>query len=178
MEWMILPLKRYFDFSGRSRRKEYWLFTLFIVLASFVVGILDSALGLTFGETEGASSFRSNNGVLGTIFSLATLIPSISVGVRRLHDVDRTGWWLLFPLITTILGVLLGGLVGGFGADGGSGGVGGLGGLYGVLIGGAVGVAIGGIVLLVFYCTGGTRGPNRFGSDPKDPVGDVAEVFR
>jgi uncharacterized membrane protein YhaH (DUF805 family) len=87
MEWMILPLKRYFDFSGRSRRKEYWMFVLFTVIVSAILGVLDEALGLTLGNPESARQ----TGVLGSIFSLATFVPSVAVGVRRLHDTDRSG---------------------------------------------------------------------------------------
>ena len=93
MEWMILPLKRYADFSGRSRRKEYWMFFLFTIIVSVALGIIDAVLGLNFG-----SGF-SSNGVLGSLFSLATLVPSLAVGIRRLHDTDRSGWWLLLVFL-------------------------------------------------------------------------------
>ena len=172
MYWMTLPLKRYFDFRGRSRRKEYWLFTLFLILASIVLGILDGALGLTFGGGDEDTPFGNSNGVLGSIFSLATFIPSISVGVRRLHDIDRTGWWLLFPVLTVIVGAFLTGVM--FGFSGGDG----LAGLGGALLGVVLGAVIGGLVLFVFTVTDGTPGPNRYGDDLKDPVGNVAEVFR
>ena len=172
MYWMTLPLKRYFEFSGRSRRKEYWMFFLFTVICNVVLSILDGALGLTLGDDEATSI--SNTGVLAGLFGLATFIPSISVGVRRLHDTNRRGWWLLFPVLTLIVGGLLTGvLVSGVSSDSS-----GLAGLGGAVLGLALGALIGFVTLLVFYVMDGTPGPNRFGDDPKDPVGDVADVFR
>lgn len=173
MEWMILPLKRYAEFGGRSRRKEYWMFFLFTIIVSVVLGIIDGVLGLTLGGGDGATATAASTGVLGGIFSLATIVPSIAVGVRRLHDTDRSGWWLLIPVGLLILGLVLGGALGG--AAGG--GMMGLGAGFGL---GILGAVVGGLVLLVFYCLEGTRGPNRFGPDPKDPAGtaDLNEVFR
>lgn len=84
-------LRQYATFSGRARRAEYWWFVLFTVLVSLVAGIVDSALG-----TIDASS---SIGVLGTVASLALLLPSLAVTVRRLHDTDKSGWWVLAFLI-------------------------------------------------------------------------------
>lgn len=174
MEWMLLPLKRYAQFSGRSRRKEYWMFLLFTILASIILGIIDAALGLTLGGDDDAGNSFGNTGVLGGIFSLATLIPSIAVGVRRLHDINRTGWWLLMPVGAALVAGILGGTLGSATGTG----------LLGVGVGVGLALAvfaliIGGVLLLVFYCLEGTRGPNRFGPDPKDPAGtaDLHEVF-
>ncbi|MER0239259.1 DUF805 domain-containing protein [Fulvimarina sp. MAC8] len=107
MSYMFLPLKRYFQFSGRSRRQEYWLFMLLIVIGSFFFGFLDVVLGLggdvtTSTGSEDAlfsASAEADGGILTTLWSLATIIPSLSVGIRRLHDTDRSGWWLLIGLI-------------------------------------------------------------------------------
>lgn len=98
MEWAILPLRKYADFTGRARRKEYWLFTLFLVVASFLAGILDAAL---FGY------LWYDAGPAGLIFMLGTLVPSLAVSVRRLHDVDRTGWWLLLALVPILGWIVL-----------------------------------------------------------------------
>jgi uncharacterized membrane protein YhaH (DUF805 family) len=98
MEYMIMPLKRYADFQGRSRRKEYWMFALFIFLVSIVLTMVDMGMG-----TGTPTGF----GILSGLFSLAILIPSIAVGVRRLHDTDRSGWWILIGLIPLIGAIVL-----------------------------------------------------------------------
>ncbi|RZQ56045.1 DUF805 domain-containing protein [Pseudidiomarina tainanensis] len=99
MNWYLAVLKKYAVFSGRARRSEYWFFVLFNVIIGFVLGFIDGILGL--GNPE------AGVGVLGTIYSLAVLIPSIAVGVRRLHDTDRSGWWLLIGLIPLIGAIVL-----------------------------------------------------------------------
>jgi len=164
MEWMLLPLKRYAEFSGRSRRQEYWMFILFTVLGGFVLSLSDKVLGLEIGD-EGSAS---RTGVLSTLFSLATIVPSIAVGVRRLHDTDRSGWWLLSPIPGGIAGAVAGGVIG---MAVGSG-------LGGTMIGGIVGAVVASIALFVFNVSEGDRGANRFGADPKNPEGDLVDVFR
>lgn len=93
----LTVLSRWSDFAGRSSRREYWMYTLVLVLMSIVLGILD---GVILG---GAA--LSQLLTFGNVFSLATLVPSLSVSVRRLHDIDRSGWWLLLSL--TGVGILL-----------------------------------------------------------------------
>ena len=83
MNWYLAVLKKYADFSGRARRKEYWMFILFNILISFVIGIL----GAIIGETGGLITVS-----LSGLYSLFIFIPSIAVTVRRLHDTNRTGW--------------------------------------------------------------------------------------
>ena len=99
MNWYLEVLRKYAVFSGRARRKEYWYFFLFYVLIFIVLAILDNATG-SFNAEAGV-------GILSGLFSLAMLIPSISVGVRRLHDTDRSGWWLLISLIPLIGAIVL-----------------------------------------------------------------------
>ncbi|MDX1300866.1 DUF805 domain-containing protein [Photobacterium sp.] len=99
MNWYLHVLKNYAVFSGRSRRQEYWYFFLFNILISIALGFVDTLLA-TPGTEDGA-------GILGTIYSLAVLIPSIAVGVRRLHDTGRTGWWMLIGLIPLIGALVL-----------------------------------------------------------------------
>lgn len=87
-------LKKYAVFSGRARRKEYWYFILFNILINIVLSVVD---GLT-GNFDPAT----NMGLLSGIYTLAILIPSIAVSVRRLHDTGRSGWWLLISLVPLI----------------------------------------------------------------------------
>ena len=94
MGWYIEALKKYAVFSGRSRRKEYWYFVLFSVIVSLVLSAIDALLG-TFSSS-------TNVGLLSGIYALAIIVPSIAVSVRRLHDIDRTGWWVLISLVPVI----------------------------------------------------------------------------
>jgi len=86
----------YVNFEGRAYRTEYWLWVLFTVIGSLATGILDAAV---FGYSPGGVS------PLNTIFDLVTILPSLAVGARRLHDIDRTAWWLL--LLITVIGSIL-----------------------------------------------------------------------
>lgn len=176
MEWMLLPLKRYAQFNGRSRRKEFWMWILFVTVASIALSILDSMLGLggrsgvAPGAVEGGYSYGAfvSGGVLATIFALATFIPGLAVSVRRLHDIDRSGWWILMPLLPYVIGIVV--MVSGAMTGNSSFAV--LGGLA-LLVG-----VICAIVLLVWYCSAGTNGPNRFGPDPLgNSVEDLEKTF-
>ncbi len=111
MNWYLQVLKKYAVFSGRARRKEYWMFFLFNLIIAFVLGFIEGIVGI---------ALESGQSVLSTIYQLAVLIPTIAVGVRRMHDTDHSGWWLLVPVAN-----------------------------------------------IVFAVSEGTRGDNRFGSDPK-----------
>jgi uncharacterized membrane protein YhaH (DUF805 family) len=88
MEWMLLAWRKFIDFSGRSRRKEYWMFVLGVVLASIVASIID---GIIFGTT-----------VLGALVALAAFIPGIACQVRRFQDQDKSGWLVLLNLIPVV----------------------------------------------------------------------------
>jgi len=98
MNWYLEVLKKYAVFDGRARRKEYWMFMLFNILISIVLGIIAAVLGI--------ADERGNN-ILSTIYSLAVLIPGIAVAVRRLHDTDRSGWWLLIAFVPCVGGIIL-----------------------------------------------------------------------
>ncbi len=98
----------YVKFSGRAVRSEYWYWVLFTVLGTIVAGIIDVVLSIS---------------VMSGLFGLATILPSLAVAVRRLHDLDRTGWWIFIGVIPLI----------------------------------------GWIILIIWYCSRGTAGPNRFG---------------
>ncbi len=90
--------KKYATFTGRATRSEYWYFVLFIVLASFIIGFLQ---GMLFGApAEG----EMPNTMLSNLFSLIVLLPNLAVAARRLHDVDKSGWWMLIGL--TIIGAI------------------------------------------------------------------------
>ncbi|RTE86535.1 MULTISPECIES: DUF805 domain-containing protein [Gammaproteobacteria] len=99
MDYYIGVLKKYAVFSGRARRKEYWFFYLFNVIASIVLMLVDRMTG-TYNPEMGF-------GTLGVIYGLAVLIPAIAVAVRRLHDTSRSGWWLLIALIPFIGAIVL-----------------------------------------------------------------------
>lgn len=109
--------QRYVDFSGRSSRSQYWWWALFYLIVNTLTQVLDSS---ALAESAGPAS------VLLLILSLGLLLPTLAVAVRRLHDLDRTGWWILISFVPIV----------------------------------------GTIVLLVWFCTKGTDGSNRFGADP------------
>jgi uncharacterized membrane protein YhaH (DUF805 family) len=113
-EAILSGFRNYVNFSGRASRSEYWYWVLFAVLVAIVAGILDRAI---FPDTETPP--------LGSVTSVILFLPGLAVGVRRLHDIDRNGWWVLIAL--TIVGI---------------------------------------IPLIIWDCTKGTAGPNRFGPDP------------
>ncbi|MDB2327957.1 DUF805 domain-containing protein [Flavobacteriaceae bacterium] len=94
MNWYLKVLKQYADFSGRARRKEYWMFVLFNMIFAIVAAILDNVLGIAMEGT--------GYGPLYGIYALAVLIPGLAVAVRRLHDVGKSGWMILFTLIPLI----------------------------------------------------------------------------
>ena len=124
MDWMLLPLRRFAEFSGRSRRKEYWMFVLGVVIAMVLLSIIEGILGL-------AGAVAGLYGPLTLLVALVLLVPGIAVQVRRFHDQERSGWLVLLNLIPFV----------------------------------------GGLIVLVFMCLDGTRGPNRYGPDPKVAAG-------
>ena len=108
----------YVNFSTRAVRSEYWYWFLFNFLAEIATEIIDAVIGISLTTA---------------VFSLVVLLPGIAVAVRRLHDLDRTGWWLLLAFVP----------------------------LVGI------------VVLLIWFCTKGTDGSNRFGPDPLRGGGEV-----
>ena len=155
-----LGVQNYFKFSGRATRAECWWWVLFTVLAGIVLAVVDTLTG-TMG-------MFGDSGLLGFLFELATLVPSFALGARRLHDINRTGWWLLlalgfFPmaaigggillvsfflldnfLILTVLGIAM---------------------AIGFALLGIIGV----IVLIVWAIKQGDEGLNKYGPDPRQP---------
>jgi uncharacterized membrane protein YhaH (DUF805 family) len=96
MRWYLDVLKKYAVFEGRARRKEYWMFLLFNFLVAFALGVFEGMRG---------NSPAAGGSMLVTIYQLAILIPAIAVGVRRMHDTDHSGWWILFPFVNLVLAV-------------------------------------------------------------------------
>ncbi|WP_261817199.1 DUF805 domain-containing protein [Vibrio gallicus] len=97
MNWYIMALKKYATFSGRARRKEFWYFFLINMLVGFSLAFADQLMGNLNPET--------GRGLLSGIYTLFMFIPYIAVGVRRLHDTNRSGWWMLIVLIP-IIGII------------------------------------------------------------------------
>ncbi len=120
--------QKYADFNGRARRSEFWYFFLFTVIVSIVASVIDRIIG--------TNDMFSNNGLVGTIASLALLVPSLAVGARRLHDTDRSGWLQLLALIPLV-----------------------------------------GIILLIVWWAGDSKGDNKHGPNPKG-VGGGQEYYQ
>lgn len=93
MNWYLDAFKNYATFSGRARRKAYWMFVLFWFIAAIIVGILDNVLG--------------TNGILGGLYVLGTLLPYLALSIRRLHDIGKSGWWFFIQLVPLIGGIWL-----------------------------------------------------------------------
>jgi uncharacterized membrane protein YhaH (DUF805 family) len=166
MEWMLMPFRRYAEFSGRSRRKEFWMFQLLNVIVVAVLysllfaGGAGSLLGL--GATPGAPVNAENLQqvslgpvfwiavVLLAIWGLGTIIPSIALAVRRLHDRNVSGWYLLGFIVAVIV-------------------------LSMIPVLGTILVFAAEIGYIVFMALPGTAGPNKYGPDPLDP--NQVEVF-
>jgi len=98
MEWYLKVLKNYVGFSGRARRTEFWMFVLFNVIANVIAQILDRIFGW-----DGTA----NTGPIQMLYSLAVLLPSLAVAFRRLHDTNRSGWWILLGLIPIVGWIVL-----------------------------------------------------------------------
>lgn len=123
---------KYVTFSGRARRSEFWFWLLFAIIAAVVAALLDAMLfpammDVQTDVADGVASVSAQGGPISALVTLGLLLPGLAMQIRRLHDVDRSGWWVLLAFIP-LIGI---------------------------------------IVLIVWWCTEGTRGPNRFGSDPK-----------
>lgn len=97
---MFEPYKRYFDFQGRASRREYWMFYLLFVIVTVVTTVLVGVLGRDNPISMVVYS-------LFGLFILGSLIPSVAVTVRRLHDTNRSGWWLLISFLPFIGGLVL-----------------------------------------------------------------------
>jgi len=99
MEWMLMPIKRYAEFSGRSRRQEYWMFVLLQAIIGALIGValLVSLIGMDRQQGPGVGLFAIVT--LMVLFNLALLVPTIAVQVRRFHDLGYSGWLWLINLV-------------------------------------------------------------------------------
>lgn len=98
MNWYLDAWKNYANFQGRARRKAYWMFVLFNIIALVVLGVIEGAIGL---------GGQNGYGILTGVYSLAMILPLIAVAVRRLHDTGRSGWWILIGLVPLIGPIVL-----------------------------------------------------------------------
>jgi uncharacterized membrane protein YhaH (DUF805 family) len=151
LDWMLMPYKRYAEFSGRSRRMEYWsfallIFVVYLVCAAVMIGGGLDLAAMTNPQLAGEMPapgplFYIGAGLL-VLFLLASFIPMIAVVIRRLHDRNMSGWWYLGVIVASMIP------------------------LVGILAS---------LAFMVLMFLPGTPGPNKYGPDPKDPSG--AEVF-
>ena len=162
LEWAVLPLKRYADFRGRAPRAEYWWFTLAITLIGFLVEYVDQLIGGAVLGVYGPATL---------IFTLGLFVPGLAVMVRRLHDIDRSGWWALLSIGSYLLMFV------GFATDDPEAPFSTLEGLgMGTVLALVLAFVVSMIVLLVFMVTRGNDGSNRFGADPYGPD-QLEEIF-
>lgn len=96
MNYFLSVLKKYAVFSGRASRAEYWYFFLYSIFIAFGLALIEALLGTVYATDEN---------ILSNIYQLAMIIPSITVGVRRMHDVNKSGWFVLIPIYNLILAV-------------------------------------------------------------------------
>jgi uncharacterized membrane protein YhaH (DUF805 family) len=101
MKWYLGAFKKYVDFRGRARRKEYWFFFLFNIIVSFALAFIDIAMA------GGEMGPQAGLGILSIIYALAAFLPGLAVSVRRLHDTNRTGVWILIGLVPLIGPIVL-----------------------------------------------------------------------
>ncbi len=197
---MFQPLAKYAQFQGRSRRSEFWLWVLFRIILGMVLSTIMNAIfmGPMLGQIAHMSAAANNDpsafmqsysSTFGNyllfmpliwLIGIALLIPTLAVGVRRLHDTNRSGWWILLPHVVAFVGLIIFFIVAGaslfsmFAAHPDGNNIPDSEGVKVVLqvIGSLflfvfLPTIIALIVLLVFYVSEGTKGPNRFGPDPK-----------
>ena len=156
IDWAMRPLKRYAQFAGRAPRAEYWWFWLGYMLVYVVIQILVRASAIF--------------GLLDLLF-LGLVVPMIAVAVRRMHDTDRSGWWVVAPIVPYLVGfaLILPRL---FQSDGNPPDFGSLGpGIVFFFIGFVLALTV-----FIFSVLPGTQGPNRYGPDPYDED-NLEEVF-
>ena len=155
IDWATRPLKKYADFSGRAPRAEYWWFYLLVIAVYVVAMIIDSIVGVAaFGPY----------GIVTLVLMVGLIVPSLAAGVRRLHDTNRTGWWMAAPLVPYCIALVMMGPTLADPAAMASGDAG-MGALGGAMIFMLIGFVFA-VVVFVFLVLPGTKGPNNYGDDP------------
>ena len=148
VEWVLMPIKKYAQFSGRAPRAEYWWYYLTLLIAYVVAIFIDRSMG---------SRVLGPYGILAVLLWCGLLVPTLAVGVRRMHDTDRTGWWILAPIVPYVIGFTMAGPAAldptRLAAEGTA--------MIFLLLG-----LVLAIVVLVFTLLPGTTGPNKHGPDP------------
>ena len=142
--------RKYTVFSGRAQRSEYWWFFLFTVATSVVLGII--------------ASFVPTLRFLEWVFFLAVFLPSLAVTARRLHDSNRTGWWMLLSIGLGLAGIIVGAILGAFTSD--DDGWRFIAVIFLSIAGGLLGLLVGYLVLLYFLIQPSDAGTNRYGPSP------------
>ena len=146
MNWYLKVIRNYTGFSGRARRKEYWMFALFNIIFSTILTIIDKSLKLNISYTQ--------YGILNTLYSLAIFLPSLAVMVRRLHDIGKSGWYIfifIIPIFVAAVIVLM------LKSEGNT---------TWILLPALVIVATA-IWIIVLFATDGEKGDNKWGPNPK-----------
>ena len=147
IDWATRPLKKYADFTGRAPRAEFWWFYLGTLVAYLVAMIVDSLVGI---------ELLGPYGLFTLLIAVALILPGLAATVRRLHDTNRSGWWVLIAVVPYfIMGVMMGRSM----ASGDTAGMASAG-LVGLI------ALAGGIAMIVFMVLPGNKGDNRFGPDP------------
>lgn len=138
--------EHYVDFQGRTARREFWYYVLAYIVCYIAIAIIESIIGTTF---------------IRGLFTLALLLPSLGVSVRRLHDIDRSGWWILIGVVPAFIGAFLSLMAFMSGSVG-----------FGLFVMGVIWLAcLAAFVLLIYwYAQPGTPGANQYGEPPAAPA--------
>jgi uncharacterized membrane protein YhaH (DUF805 family) len=152
MNWILMPLRRFADFAGRSRRTEFWVFVLVVLVGQLLANYTDAAAR--------SATLVGRMRMVEALYTLAVLVPTAAVSARRLHDVGRSGWWMLVFALPYFAWVVT--------ANGSA-----------INSAALIVFAVTALALLVLLVQPGTPGPNRYGESPKAATPEaVAEADR
>ena len=152
--------RKYFTFSGRASRSEYWWFVLFCALGGFVFGFIEGFINAATRTEDGPS-------LLSGAFNLATFIPSLAVGFRRMHDTGRSGLYLFYPVIAIIGLMTFIAMSGGFAALENGSPEALFEGAFGLIVGIALFIIVISPFIVIFWLTRPSQpGPNHYGPNP------------